>query len=516
MTDTKEKLMALVRGGETTEVEFKSARGGLPASLWESYSAFANTNGGTIILGVSEKNGLFTFDGLTNESAQKYRKLFWDGSHNRNKVSVCLPADDDVAIEEIEGSHVLVCHIPRAEYNVRPVYLTTNPLGNTYRRNHEGDYRCDDAEVRRMFADAEHDGHPQDAIVRKGFVVERDIDLPSLHQYRQMLVSLHPAHPWGRITDDRLFMEKIGAYVRNVATGEEGITRAGLLMFGKSDMITNPAGEPFYFVDYRERLYTDDPRVRWTDRVYPDGTWEANLFQFYIRVYNKLIQILPKPFKTEGDARVDETPAHNAVREALVNAIIHQDLNAEGNLSVTLTEECMSFSNPGMMLVSRQQYFKGGRSICRNPTLQKMFMLLGRAEKAGSGVDKIVEGWNFLGWGEPTVAEEVMPDFVVLTLPVVKEKLTKKTYQEKEKLTKKTYQEKDKHTKKSEEVMQQIISFCSTPRSLTEIAEHVGITAKNHLRRKYIGPLLCERKLALTIPDMPTNRNQKYVTIGRK
>ena len=45
-----------------------------------------------------------------------------------------------------------------------------------------------------------------------------------------------------------------------------------------------------------------------------------------------------------------------------------------------------------------------------------MFMRLGRVEKAGSGVDKIVSGWQSLGWPLPTVAEETRPDYVVLTL----------------------------------------------------------------------------------------------------
>ena len=119
---------------------------------------------------------------------------------------------------------------------------------------------------------------------------------------------------------------------------------------------------------------------------------------------------------------MEETSAHNAVREALVNCIVHQDLNAMGNIVVTRDESSLTFSNPGMMLVSKQQYFQGGRSICRNPTLQKMFMMLGRAEKAGSGVDKILSGWNDLGWATPVLTEELQPDYVVLTLPVGKAK----------------------------------------------------------------------------------------------
>ena len=68
--------------------------------------------------------------------------------------------------------------------------------------------------------------------------------------------------------------------------------------------------------------------------------------------------------------------------------------------------------------------------FCRNPILQRMFMRLGRAEKAGSGVDKIVSGkagsgvdkivsgWRYLGWPVPVVTEETRPDYVVLTMPV--------------------------------------------------------------------------------------------------
>lgn len=91
MTEIKKRLMAMIDNKESVDVEFKSGRGGLPASLWSTYSAFANTNGGTIVLGVQEKDGKFTLDKLTEETALKYRKDFWDNAHNRNKVSVCLP-----------------------------------------------------------------------------------------------------------------------------------------------------------------------------------------------------------------------------------------------------------------------------------------------------------------------------------------------------------------------------------------------------------------------------------------
>ena len=308
---TIDELKCMMVRGESDCVEFKSAKGGIPESMWESYSAFANTNGGYIVLGVKENNGNFIVDGLTKDQVVLYKKRFWDCAHNRNKVSVCLPKEDDVVIEELEGGCVLICYIPRAGFDRRPVYLTTQPMGNTYRRNHEGDYRCSDSEIRRMFADADHERFPEDGMIMKGYRLERDIDKASLMQYRQTMASLQPTHPWVGLSDME-FLQKIGAYSVNIETGEEGFTRAGVLMFGKYDSITNVAGDPSYFVDYRERVATDNPNVRWTDRLYPDGLWEANLYQFYVRTYNKLIQALPRPFMLDGDIRQEETLAHDA------------------------------------------------------------------------------------------------------------------------------------------------------------------------------------------------------------
>ena len=509
MQDIRERLKAMMGKGENSEIEFKSARGGIPASLWESYSAFANTDGGIIVLGIQEKNGTFTLDGLTEETVTRYKKNFWDCAHNKGKVSVCLPHEDDVRIESVDGSYILICKIPRASYDLRPVYLTTNPFGNTYRRNHEGDYLCTDAEIRRMFSDAEHDHHPQDGRILKGYDFNRDIDIETLHQYRQTFASLQPTHPWVGISDMD-FLKKIGAYATEFETGNEGFTLAGILMFGKYDSITNNSGDPSFFVDYRERIATDDPDVRWTNRIYPDGMWEANLYQFYVRVYNRLIQSLPRPFMIKDGIRQEETPAHDAVREALINCIIHADTNAMGNIIVERTDEALTFQNPGMMLVSKQQYFEGGRSICRNPTLQKMFMRLGRAEKAGSGVDKIVSGWRYLGWPTPTVTEETRPDYVVLTMRIGKsddDEPTRKPH-------KKTPQENPTRKPHKKDVrMKQILEFCKEPRTASEILENLGLSDRKNLMETYLNPMLETGMLTMTEPETPTSRNQKYKAI---
>lgn len=200
-------------------------------------------------------------------------------------------------------------------------------------------------------------------------------------------------------------------------TNKEGITLAGLLMFGKEESIREQGALPDYFPDFREKL-SADLKVRWTDRIYPDGSWECNLLQFYLKVWPKLSSTLPKPFRLENDERMDESPTHVALREAFVNALVYTDYSLSGNIIIELETDRFVFSNPGTLLVSLQQYYAGGVSECRNPSLQQMFMLIGRAEKAGSGMDKIMSGWQESHWRRPFLELESQPDRVKLTLPM--------------------------------------------------------------------------------------------------
>ena len=308
---------------------------------------------------------------------------------------------------------MLVC-VPRASREQRPVCRTTDPYKGTFKRNYEGDYKCTEKEVQRMFADAD-DNCPVDSRILKGYSLD-DIDQEALKRYRQLFSLSNPDHPWLALEDIEL-LRKLGGYRKDRLTQEEGFTVAGLLMFGKTDSITDPECTPYFSPDYQEHL-TEDEDVRWTYRLYADGTWEANLFNFYQRVLPRLQAALPKPFQLEGNIRKEETPAHIAVREALTNLCVHPDFTVNASLLVKHELHRFVFSNPGTMLVSREQYYTGGESVCRNKSLQKMFSMLGVAEKAGSGTDKIMKGWREANWRSPNIEEQQAPDKVVLTMPM--------------------------------------------------------------------------------------------------
>ena len=176
-------------------------------------------------------------------------------------------------------------------------------------------------------------------------------------------------------------------------------------MFGKDEAIRDPAAISGYHVDYREKL-SPDPSVRWTDRLTIDGTWVGNLFQFYQRVIQRLTVDLKLPFQLGSDLfRKDETLVHEAIREALVNALIHADYRGLGGIVVEKYRDRIELSNPGSLLLSLEQVWSGGVSECRNKSLQTMFLMIGGGEKAGSGIDKIRQGWRAQHWRLPIIRE---------------------------------------------------------------------------------------------------------------
>ena len=405
-------LNSILDKTESDDLEFKSAAGGFPGSFWDTYSAFANSEGGTIVLGVIEKKNRFYLDSLTTEQVAKYTKDFWNNVNNRSTISCNLLKTEDVVVENYKGHLLMLFFIPRASREQRPVYRTTQPYNGTFKRNHEGDYKCTEKEVQRMFADA-NVSNPADSRILENYSME-DIDEESVAQYRQLFKLAKPNHPW-LVLSDFDFLRKLGAYRADRREQKEGFTMAGMLMFGKSDSITDNECCPDFFPDYQEKL-SEDSQVRWTNRICPDGTWEANLFQFYLRVLPRLQAILPKPFKLEDNIRREDSPTHVAVREALVNALIHADYSENSTMIISLYPNKMVFANPGTLLVSKSQYYEGAASVCRNKSLQKMFMMIGSAEKAGSGVDKILSGWNSVNWRSPILKTTCQPDKVELTM----------------------------------------------------------------------------------------------------
>jgi predicted HTH transcriptional regulator len=403
---------------ESYEFEVKQAQGRhgegeIPQSIWPTYSAFANTDGGYILLGASEdETGNIIPLGLTKP--EKVLKCFWDNVNNKQIISQNLLQEHDVQIVMIESKALLLIYVPRALRTQRPVFAGENPLTGTFRRNYEGDYRCDIQTVHRMIAEAQEE--TRDSRILRGFSLD-DVQTETLSAYRNAFASTKPSHPWIGL-DSIEFLRQLGGWSSNRQNGEEGLTVAGLLMFGKMRSILD--GLPNYIVDYQEKSHDEETDTRWIDRLTTDGTWSGNLFDFYRRVYLKITSDLKIPFRLiDGQHRTDETHVHEALREALVNTLIHADYSGSVGILVVKQPHKFFFRNPGGLRLPLDEIYSGGTSDCRNRNLQKMFQLVGAGEQAGSGFARILQAWsNEQHWITPLLKENIQPEYTTLQLPM--------------------------------------------------------------------------------------------------
>ena len=468
---------------EDNRREVKKANGGLPISLWDTYSAFANCYGGVIILGVKEeKDGSWKTTGLQNTS--RLRREFWDTINNSKKVNINLLSEDDVQTYEVSDNKdvIMVIYVPMAKREQKPVYINNDIFNGTFRRNYEGDYHCTRLQVKTMLRDQTERTVDMEVLDK---VPLEDLNYDTVHGYRNSHRSLKEGHPFERLNDYE-YLRSIGAAAISEEDGKLYPTAAGMLMFGDEYNIVRHF--PEYFLDYREEL---EPTTRWSDRLQSSsGEWSGNVCDFYFRVYNKIIKDVKVPFKMSGGERIDDTPVHKALREALANCLINADYHGLRGVVIRKEPNKLVLANPGYVRTGKKQMRIGGESDPRNKALMKMFNLINIGERAGSGVPNIFNIWADEGWEEPIIEERFDPDRTVLSLPFVK-KATEKSDRKKaiEKSDRKTI------TKKSELQIQSILEYMDGERwykanELTKILELKDTRTKELLRKMVIMNLL--------------------------
>ncbi|CCZ14835.1 putative transcriptional regulator [Prevotella sp. CAG:487] len=399
----KKDIYNILNKGERVTLECKKAENSVPKSFWETYSAFANTNGGTVLLGVSEdmmeKDKAKRYEVTGVNDADKICKDLWNTINSNEKVNINLLHNDDVQVANVDGKDIIVINVPRADYSTRPVYINNNLTRGSFKRNHEGDYHCTEQELRMMVRDANEAGN--DRMFLEDYTMD-DIDIPTLERFRMMFKTNNPEHIWNGL-DHKDFLMQLGGYMINRKDHTEGLTMAGLLMFGKG----LPIRERF---DNLRMDYVDKSNLvgdqRYSDRLTYDGTWENNLFNFIRIVIPRLTRDLPRPFSMQGVIRKDDTPQHKAVREAVTNMIIHADFMLNGILRVEKYDDRFVLTNPGLLKLPIEQIYAGGESKSRNQRMQNMLRMIGYGENLGSGFPLILSAWNEKHWLKPELIEQ--------------------------------------------------------------------------------------------------------------
>lgn len=381
-------LKEIERYRENNRIEAKKALGGLPESIWETYSAFANTLGGIILLGVEEHpdHSLHTVD---LPHPEEMAELFLNKVNDRHKTSANILSRSDVFIAETGGNHIIVINVPRASRKDRPVYINGH-MEETYRRSGEGDYRCTKNEIESMLRDAEKE--TRDMQIVSSMTMD-GMDKETWLAYRSALSYAKPESGYDLASDEELLVEIQAASIHGAKLSP---TRAGLLMLFEEEKI--------------QRIYTEYVLLCDGERVH------CNVFAFY-RLMKERIQHL----SLESDLR-------HAVCEALLNSIVNADYETGGKLSVSFGDTEIRIENPGSFRINFEQAVDGGNADPRNSAIARMFNLIGEGNHNGSGIPGIWNTWRKHGLAFPLLQQQFDKDRTVLVLPLYrKEEKVKET-----------------------------------------------------------------------------------------
>jgi len=363
---------------ESDRVEMKLASNGIPKDMWETYSSFANTSGGTIILGIAEDQTTGTFSVAGIENVDKTIKTLWDNLYNTRFVSRCILHDNDVEVVDVDDKNVIVIKVPKATIIEKPIFIFGDVIKGTYKRKSEGDYHCNYDEVMSMVRDSFPRSSDTEGISDAG------IDCLDMGSFRLFLTSVKNSGKSQRWTylNEAETMDFLG--LCKDVDGRKCLTKAGLLMFGKIQCILSEF--PGFFLDYLE--CTDGNR--WTYRINSNDQI-LNVFSFITEVSARLSMVIGTPFKLDGIRHEKESDTFRAVREALINSLVHADYEVSNpRIRIVYDGEKISMTNPGTMRISISDAVTGGKSDPRNQAMMRIAMLGDLVENAGSGIRYIV------------------------------------------------------------------------------------------------------------------------------
>lgn len=355
---------------------------------------------------------------------------------------------------------------------------------------------------------------PADSAIVEGYGLEA-LDADTINVWRNLFSVAEPGHPF--LQGDALAMlRSIGGWRTDTLGGQDGPTLAGLLMFGRERAILDRL--PWYQLDYRE-VDERRPELRWLDRVTLDGKWPGNVFSFFLRVEPKLAADLKVPFKLAANMqRIDATPAHEALREALVNTLIHADYTGTRGIRVVKGRRSFQFFNPGLLRVPWSVAVQGNASDPRNPSLQKMFQLVGFGDRAGSGVPKITLAWRDEGWPAPQVTENFDAQETSLVLDIGRLAGTDPVADRADPVTDPVADPNDPVTdpvaatrrRRLDRVGSVLEGLRGGPLAPSDLQEVLGLKHRPTFRTSYLRPALEAGLIEATLPDKPNSRLQRY------
>jgi ATP-dependent DNA helicase RecG len=365
----KDTLLQRLSDIEWDDFEVKKSSTELPKNVWETVSAFSNTSGGWLVLGISQTGKKFEVTGVANP--EKIEQDLVTTLRSQNKFNVLI--NPECKKYNIDGKTVLAFYIPSAEQ--KPVYF--NSLQNTFIRTASGDQRATDYEINTLLREQTFgtmSAKPVEGTSVKSF------NQSSYKSFRDYLKRMVPELPYNTLEDDE-FNQKL----QLVKDGK--LTYGGLLFLGDNTEILNHISD--FRVDYLEIPATSyaDAEPRYTFRIQE----QENIWEYYFALFQRLRIYADNPLYI-GDmgGGYEDNKQLDALREALINMLAHCDYFSPMKPRIRVFTNRIEFENPGALPRPIEELMKEDVSVPRNPVLAKLFRIAKFCENAGYGFDKML------------------------------------------------------------------------------------------------------------------------------
>lgn len=471
---------------EEQVIEVKAAHQGCPEKLYDTLSSFANQDsGGTLVFGLDEKQN---FKKVGVYDAQDLQKRVME--YGEQMTPVVRPVFTVCG----EGDMVFVsAEIPPVDLAERPCFKTAKGrLQGSYIRVGDGDKPMTEYEV-----------YSYEAFRKKYRDDIREVTGASLAALDQV-----------KLEDYLLRRKKNRAHLELVSQ-KQLLELTGILHNGSVTMSAVMLFSPYpqaYFpqlgviatcVPGTEMGVLDETGRRFTDSKRIEGTLPEMLEGCLAFVRNNMRTATVIDQKTGKRRDIPQYPM-DAVREAVLNALIHRDysFHTEGMpIQLVMYADRLEISSPGG-LYGRLTIDQLGmvQPDTRNPVMVTAMEVLDQTENRYSGIPRIRHAMQELNLPEPVFADHRGTFTVTLYHRAT---------------TAEALKPEQKRTGTAEDP-KGLLEFCREPRSRREILDLLAIHSAQYALRRYLDPLVESGAIRLTIPEKPKSPRQRYVTAFEK
>lgn len=473
---TEKELLERLNDIEWDDFEAKEAKSEVPKNVWETVSAFSNTSGGWIVLGIEEvkKKGKSAYHVIGVDNAEKLEQDFVGTLRSQTKFNLLI----SVTVKKycIDSKTVLAFYIPSSP--IKPVYFNNN-LSNIFIRAASGDQRASEMEILAIQRDQAFGSRSEVVVPGTSYV---DINQNSLQTYRRRVQQYNDGFMYNSLSDEE-FCNKL-AITKNGC-----LTYGSLLMFGTRDAVQNAVSN--FWIDYIEIPGTsyEDAATRYTYRMQE----QDNIWEYYQLLIQRLRIYVDNPFTAGPDGFApDDNSQLYTLREGLVNMLAHADYFSPMHSTIRVYNNRIEFQNAGRFIMDLDKLKGHISSMPRNPSIIKFFRYAKLSENAGYGIDKMLR-WKELTGKEVLFESELTHSNVIYPLP---DRAGQAVGQVTGQVT--------------GQVERLISTLGTTELSSKELMEALKLRGRDNFLRTYLYPAIEEGYVELKYPDSRNHRNQKY------